>query len=130
MPDPPGFPLDVALLFMRVMVGLVFAASGLADLKDPAARAKSIELSHGLTLFVGGAELLGGVAVISGILIQLACVGLIVIMAGAIQKKIFVWKTGFWGKDGLGWNYDLMITSMLLVLLFSGGGQLKLFTFW
>jgi len=23
---------------------------------------------------------------------------LILIMLGAIQKKIFVWKTGFWGK--------------------------------
>ena len=73
------------------------------------------------------AEVLGGVGVIAGVLIQAACAGLIVIMGGAIQKKIFVWKTGFWGKDGLGWNYDLTITSMLLVTLFSGGGHIKPF---
>jgi len=50
-------------------------------------------------------------------------------MLGAIQKKIFVWKTGFWGSDGLGWNYDLILTSMLFVILFSGGGQIKPFDF-
>jgi len=48
-------------------------------------------------------------------------------MGGAIQKKIFVWKTGFWGKDGLGWNYELILTSMLLVILFSDGGSIKPF---
>jgi hypothetical protein len=28
-------------------------------------------------------------------------------MLGAIQKKIFVWQTGFWGKSGAnGWSVD------------------------
>ena len=119
--------LDYALLFMRIMVGLVFVASGLADLKDPTARAKSIGLPQGLTLFIGLAEVLGGVAVMTGILIELASAGLILIMAGAIQKKMFVWKTGFWGSDGLGWNYELILTSMLLVCIFSGGGDIRPF---
>jgi putative oxidoreductase len=111
------------------MVGLVFAASGLADLRHPVERSKDIEMPKGFTFFLGVAEVLGGVAVISGILAQAASIGLILIMLGAIQKKIFVWKTGFWGSDGLGWNYDLILTSMLFVILFSGGGQVRPFAF-
>ncbi|MGP6190582.1 MAG: DoxX family protein [Vulcanimicrobiaceae bacterium] len=113
---------DFGLLFLRVMVGLVFADSGYDDLKDPAARSKSIEMPKSFTVFLGTAELLGGVALILGLLTQLAALGLILVMLGALQKKIFVWKTGFWGKDGLGWNYELIIVSMLLVVLSSDGG--------
>jgi hypothetical protein len=47
-------------------------------------------------------------------------------MFGAIQKKIAVWKTGFWGKDGFGWSYDLTLVSMLLVILFTNGGKFVL----
>jgi putative oxidoreductase len=57
-----------------------------------------------------------------GVLIQLAAIGLILIMLGAIQKKIFVWKSGFWG--GQGWHYDLMLLVMNLVILVTGGGRL------
>ncbi len=56
-------------------------------------------------------------------LIQLAAAGLILVMLGAIQKKIFVWKTGFWGKQGQGWHYDLMFVVMNLVIIATNGGQ-------
>jgi putative oxidoreductase len=112
-----------ALVFLRLMAGLVFIASGYNDLKSPGARSTSLGLPKGLLVFLGVAELLGGIAVIIGLLTQLASVGLILIMLGALQKKIFVWKTGFWGKDGLGWNYELIIVSMLLVILCTNGGR-------
>ena len=54
-------------------------------------------------------------------------IGLILIMLGAIQKKIFVWKTGFWGKGGSGWHYDLMLLVMNLVIVVTGGGKLVSF---
>ncbi len=95
---------DYGLLFLRLMAGAIYADSGYNDLKDPAARSKSLGIPMGLAIFIGLAELLGGLAVIFGFLTQLAAIGLILIMLGAIQKKIFVWKTGFWGKDGLGWS--------------------------
>jgi putative oxidoreductase len=115
---------DYALLCLRLMAGLVFAFSGYIDIKDPDARSKSIELPKAFTVFLGFAELLGGVAIIFGVLTQLAAIGLIVIMLGALQKKIFAWRTGFWGKDGLGWNYELILISMLLVILCTDGGGL------
>ena len=55
-----------------------------------------------------------------------AAIGLMLVMLGAIQKKIFVWKNGFWGSDGLGWNYDLIMVSILVVVLFTDGGRFVL----
>ncbi|MFY9737509.1 MAG: DoxX family protein [Candidatus Cybelea sp.] len=112
-----------ALVFLRLMAGLVFIDSGYNDLKNPGARSTSLGLPKGLLVFLGVAELLGGIAVVVGFLTQLASIGLILIMLGALQKKIFVWKTGFWGKHGLGWNYELIIVSMLLVILCTNGGR-------
>jgi len=118
---------DYALVFLRLMVGLVFADSGYTDLKKPDERSKNLGIPKNFTLFLGAAEALGGVAVIVGFLTQLAAIGLILVMLGALQKKIFVWKTGFWGKDGLGWNYELILISMLIVILCTGGGRFVLF---
>jgi putative oxidoreductase len=105
------------------MVGIVFIASGWSHLKDPEARAKSIGMSKSFTIFLGAAELAGGLGVAFGVLTQLAAIGLILVMLGAIQKKIFVWHTGFWGEKASGWHYDLMLVVMNLVILFTAGGS-------
>jgi hypothetical protein len=53
--------------------------------------------------------------------------GLILIMLGAIQKKILVWRTGFRGKSGSNrWSYDAMLVVMNLVIVTTGGGNLSL----
>lgn len=117
---------DYALLLLRLMAGLIYADSGLKDLRDPSARSKSIGMSKNFTIFLAAAELAGGVGIILGVLQQLAAIGLILIMFGAIQKKIVVWKTGFWGEDGLGWSYDLTFVSMLFVILSTDGGRFVL----
>lgn len=118
---------DYALVFLRLMAGVVFIDSGYNDVRDPDRRAQSIGLPKPAAFGLGVAELLGGIAVIVGVLTQLAAIGLILIMLGALQKKIFVWKTGFWGKDGLGWSYELMLVSMLLVILCTNGGRFVLY---
>jgi putative oxidoreductase len=118
---------DAALLFMRLLLGLVFITSGWNHVKDTVARAKSIGLSVGFTRFLGLAELAGGLGVAFGVLTQLAALGLILIMLGAIQKKIFVWHTGFWGRHSDGWHYDLLFVAMCLVIATTGGGRYVLF---
>jgi putative oxidoreductase len=81
-------------------------------------------MSPGFTRALGIAEVAGGLGVALGVLAQLAAIGLILVMLGAIQKKILVWRTGFWGKHGTdGWHYDLMLTLMCLVIATSGGGR-------
>jgi putative oxidoreductase len=112
---------DLALFLLRLMVALVFGTSGWNHLKSPEERSKSIEMSKGFTIFLGLVEVLGSLGLAFGVLTQLAAIGLILIMLGAIQKKIFVWHFGFWAANG--WNYELMLIIMNLVILVTGGGR-------
>ena len=115
---------DVAVLLMRLLVGAVFVTSGWSHTRDPVARGKSIGLPPSVTRFLGLAEIAGGLGVALGVLTQIAALGLILVMLGAIQKKIFVWRTGFWGKHGTdGWHYDLLFVVMCLVIATTGGGR-------
>ena len=115
---------DIGLLLLRLMVAVIFISSGSSDLKDPAGRSKSLGMSKGLTLFIGAAEIAGGLGVAFGLLTQLAAIGLIFIMLGAIYKKFFVWHSGFWGEKSSGAHYDLMLLVMSLVILLTNGGRL------
>ncbi len=118
---------DVALLLLRLLVAVIFLSSGLNHLRDPVRRAASIGMSPGFTRMLGVSEVAGSLGVAAGVFAQLAALGLIAIMLGAIQKKIFVWHTGFWGDKGYGWHYDLMLVVMNLVILTTGGGRLVLY---
>jgi len=126
------FPLlggftDASLLLLRLMVGIVFITSGWSHLSNPSQRSKDIGMSKGFTAFLGAAELAGGLGVTFGILTQLAAIGLILVMLGAMQKKVFVWRTGFWGPSGTnGWSYETMLIVMNLVILTTGGGNLSI----
>jgi len=118
---------DFALLLLRIMVGLVFITSGWNHLQSPKARSRDIGMSEGFTIFLGAVEVAGSLGIIFGVLTQLAAAGLILIMLGAIQKKIFVWRTCFWGDSGTnGWSYDMMLVIMNLVIVTTGGGNLSL----
>jgi putative oxidoreductase len=44
-------------------------------------------------------------------------------MLGAIQKKIFVWHTGFWGEKASGLHYDLLLVLMNLVVACTNEGK-------
>ena len=104
---------------------MVFITSGYKHLKDPATRSKDLGMSF--TIFLGAAELAGGLGLVSGVFAPLAAIGLILIMLGAMQKKIFAWRTGFWGKSGTnGWSYETMLVVMNLVIVTTGGGNLTL----
>jgi putative oxidoreductase len=62
-----------------------------------------------------------------GVLTQVAALALILIMLGAIQKKVSEWHIGFWGDKTYGWHYDLTYLVASLVILTTGGGRLVLF---
>ena len=119
---------DLALLLMRLLIGAIFITSGWSHVSDPVSRGKSIGMSPGFTRFLGVAELAGGLGVALGVLPQLAALGLVLVMLGAIQKKVVEWKTGFWGKYGTdGWHYETMLVVMNLVVATTGGGRYVLF---
>ena len=113
---------DLGILLLRLPVALVFVSSGYSHLKAPTARAKSIEMPVPFTIFLGIAEIAGGLGVAFGVLTQFAALGLILIMFGCIGKKIFSWHTGFWGEKASGWHYDLIFVLMNLLIAFTNGG--------
>ena len=114
---------DLSLFLLRVMVAIVFGASGYSHLKSPRERAQSIGMPVPLTIFLGVAELSAAIALVIGFLTQWAALGLILIMFGAIYKKITEWHTGFWGEKSMGWHYDLLFIVMNLVIFTTGGGR-------
>ena len=120
---------SVALLCLRLMLAIVFGASGWLHVTNLEARSKSIGLSKSFTLFLAIAELAGALGIATGVLARWAAIGLILVMLGAIQKKIFVWKTGFWGQGSQGWHYELLFIVMNLVVLCVGPGSLVI-PFW
>jgi putative oxidoreductase len=127
------FPLfaqftDLSLLLLRVMVAAVFMTSGWTDITDPKERATSIGMTPAFTMFLGVAELAGGLGVALGVLTQLAAMGLMLVMLGAIHRKIFVWHTGFWGAQATGWHYDVMLLLINAVIVCTDGGTYVLWT--
>jgi putative oxidoreductase len=108
------------------MVAVVFFESGRRHAGDPVGRAASIGLSPGLTRVLGWAEMAAALGFALGVLTQVAALGLILIMLGAIQKKVFVWHIGFWGEQTYGWHYDLLFVVANLVILTTGGGRFVL----
>jgi putative oxidoreductase len=110
------------LLLLRGMVGIIFLSSGWSHLTKADERSKSIGMSKGFTIFLGAFEIAGSLGVILGVFQQLASIGLIFVMLGAIQKKIVVWHTGFWGEKASGWHYDLMLVVENSVNVCTNGG--------
>ncbi|HKF48051.1 MAG TPA: DoxX family protein [Terracidiphilus sp.] len=117
---------DLSLLLLRLMVAVVIGSSGYSHLRSPRQRAESIGMTVGFTVFLGAAEMAGALGVAFGVLTRWAAVGMILVMAGAIYKKVFEWKTGFWGDKASGWHYDLMLVVMNIVIVCTGGGRFSL----
>jgi putative oxidoreductase len=117
---------DLSLLLMRVMLAFVFGTSGYSHLTKPKERAASIGMSVPFTVFLGAAEMAGSIALVTGFLAQWAALGLILIMLGAIYMKAVKWHTGFWGEKSSGWNYEVLLIAMNLVIVTMGPGRYSL----
>lgn len=106
-----GYP-DLAPLVLRVAVGIIFLVHGLPKLKN----------MNSFMGFIGICETLGAIALLVGFLTQWAAVGIILIMLGAIYKKIFEWKVPFFTLEKMGWEYDFLIIAACKAILFTGPG--------
>ena len=117
---------DIGLFLLRLAIGISFLVHGSQKLAmwkmKPSEQMPSGMLN--LMRFLSITELLGGLAIIAGFLTQLAALGFVVIMAGAIYFKVFVWKKKF--SEAGGWELDLILLAASLVILFSGGGLIAL----
>src|SRR3712207_9373251 len=67
--------------------------SGRRHAVDPVGRAASIGLSPGATRILGWAEMAAALGVAVGVFTQVAALVLMLVMVGAIHKKVFVWRS-------------------------------------
>ena len=118
---------DWGLLALRLVIGVIFLVHGLPKWKNWQAKpskdmpASMIKIMRILSI----AEPLGGVAVIAGFLTQLATLGLMIIMLGAISSKM-KWHIPFSAHDNTGWEFDLLILTACFALYFTGAGMFGL----
>ncbi len=128
---------SIALLLIRLPLGLIFAAHGSQKLlglfggHGLTATLKNFETQLGippiLTLLAIIAEFGGGLGVLCGFLTRLSASGVAITMAVAMYKV--TWVNGFFLNNtcaagrGHGIEFNLALLGMALALVATGGGQ-------
>ena len=119
---------DVALLALRIALGAVFLTHGLGKRKmwsmQPSAQLPAGMLRNLRILSI--AEPAGGLGVLVGFLTQLAALGLVVAMLGALQFLITKVHRKFKGDNVAGWEFEFMLLIVALALAILGGGKYAL----
>lgn len=115
---------DWALLVLRLAIGAIFIFHGWSKW--------GIEEPNTIMTILKFAEPLGGIAMVLGVLTQLASLGLAIIMLGAIYMKMTGFGSGafdfagtFVTQSGPGWAYDMIILAGCIVTLFMGAGKVS-----
>lgn len=115
---------ECAPLFTRIGLGVVFIYHGYGKVFGEGANLGSAWNSSGLPaivqILVSWGELLGGIGILLGVLTELACLGIIIIMIGAIV--MVHGKNGF-GMGNGGIEYNFVLISMCLTLIGTGPGK-------
>src|SRR3989441_11469470 len=118
---------DFALLALRIALGAVFLTHGLGKRKmwsmQPSAQLPASMLRNLRILSI--AEPAGGLGVLFGFLTQLAALGLVIAMLGALQFLITKVHRNFTGEN-TGWEFEFMLLIVALALVIMGGGKYAL----
>ncbi|MGW5416257.1 DoxX family protein [Actinomadura geliboluensis] len=122
----PALP-DAGLLLGRLAIGVVFVAHGWQKLTDEGHAAVARSFDHlgiplpGLAAVYGTwVELLGGIALIAGVLVPLAGVLIALDMAGAFWYVHM--DKGLFSQEG-GYEYVLVLGVVCLLFAFTGAGR-------
>ena len=125
--------VDIALLALRVTLGLVFMMHGAQKLfgafGGPGLGGVTKMMGPVLGVLVSVGEFFGGLGILLGFLTRFSAASIIVIMLGAIATVHL--KNGFFmnweGKQaGEGYEYHLLVIGMCLTLLLAGPGLLNI----
>ena len=120
---------DIVLLISRILLGVILAAHGIQKWTDIGVGAVADQFA-GLGVpapdisapVVATAEILGGVAVILGVLTRLAGVLVVLLLAGAVW---FAHRhAGIFVTDG-GWELPVAIAAGFLLLAATGAGRVS-----
>jgi len=119
---------DFALLVLRLALGTVFIVHGTHKRglwkMQPSAQMPAGLLTKLRILSI--VEPAGGLGVLFGFLTQLAALGLVIVMLGAIQFLITKVHRKFTGDNAAGWEFEFMLLIVALALAILGGGKYAL----
>jgi putative oxidoreductase len=123
--------MSVALLVLRVIVGVLFAGHGSQKLfgwfrghglKGTGSFFESVGLTPGVpfAFLAGSAELAGGLLLGLGLALPVACALLVAVMAAATATVH--WKNGVWSADG-GFEFPLVMAAAAFTVTAIGAGR-------
>ncbi|MGE6203775.1 DoxX family protein [Guptibacillus hwajinpoensis] len=118
-----NFSQNVALVVLRIVLGLIFTVHGLdkfvGGIGNTAGFFESIGILGGLEYVVATIELVGGLLMIVGLGTRIVSLLFMIVMLGAIFTVKLT--TGFIG----GYELDLALLGMSVAVLISGGGTIS-----
>ena len=119
---------DVALLLLRLTLGTIFLLHGVPKRglwsAQPSAQLPASMLTKLRILSI--AEPAGALGLIFGFLTQLAALGLVIVMLGAIQFLVTKVHRKFKEANAPGWEFEFMLMIVALALAIMGGGKFAL----
>ena len=115
---------DLALLFLRVGVGIILTAHGTMKLADPVGTAErfaslGVPLPWVAMLLAIAGEFVGGLGLVLGALTRAAALASLLTMLGAILAVHL--GNGLFAKNG-GWEYPLTLLLVSFLFVVRGGG--------
>ena len=119
---------DFALLILRLAVGTIFLMHGLPKRglwsAQPSEQMPASMLTKLRILSI--AEPAGALGLIFGFLTQLAGLGLVIVMLGAIQFLTTKVHRKFKEQNAPGWEFEFLLAVVALSLAIMGGGKYAL----
>jgi len=126
--------VDLALLVLRVVLGVIFVAHGgqklFGSFGGPGLKGTAgffeqlgIRPTYPMAVAVGVVEFFGGLLAALGLLTPVAAVGIILVMVVAILTVHL--RNGFFNQNG-GYEFNLALIGIALALLLAGAGSYSL----
>jgi len=113
---------DIALLLLRIGAGLIFILHGLPKIKNPPAWGRHLGIPPITSFLVAIGEFFGGLGILFGFLTQIAAIGPLLVMLGALYYHKFKWGHEFISKEGKGFEYPFILAIIALTLILMGAG--------
>ncbi|ARD47335.1 oxidoreductase [Sporosarcina sp. P37] len=122
-----GKNYELSLLLLRVVLGVTFLIHGIAKfqmgLGNVAGWFESIGIMGSLGYVVAFIELIGGIALIVGFGTRIVSGLIAIVLLGAIFKVKL--SLGFMGAEAAGYELDVALLTMAVVLVISGSQLLS-----
>jgi putative oxidoreductase len=108
--------IEVAFLLVRIVIAVIFIYHAIPKLIMPAKVSHGIGFSKRMVLLLGFVELFGSIALLLRFSMHFGAILLMIVMFGALYKKIVSWKVPFSAMDKTGWEFDLILLATLYLI--------------